>query len=309
MTFFSFSAYFRQSCRYSTRQGVRRRSRRRRERQAVRHRVGPDVLLRGTGRTDLRPWLHGKGRRWGEYSEFPRHSFEYFSLKDTEFSLVDVQVRGGYVLHVGNLEGTVKIGDTLKIYIDEVCIVPSGEVRSFTGVCGVVAEETRDEQSHGNASAQLCLEKSTWLRRSERQSRRSGSSSIRFHGQGRTVSGFPITEFNCLVSRELWPMNRLKIRRKLSMISCRNVKVSMRKKRRLPWQRKFKDWGPFLKRLPPARKLSSRVKIARLFTLGIPWSRANSIRGCSRWRSGCRSVRIGRHEDVSGILRRNVSGN
>ncbi|XP_065828762.1 alanine--tRNA ligase, cytoplasmic-like isoform X2 [Oscarella lobularis] len=39
--------------------------------------------------------------------------------EDTEFSLVDVQVRGGYVLHVGNLEGTVKIGDTLKIYIDE----------------------------------------------------------------------------------------------------------------------------------------------------------------------------------------------
>ena len=52
--------------------------------------------------------------------ESPRHSFEYFLLKDTEFSLVDVQVRGGYVLHVGNLEGTVKIGDTLKIYIDEV---------------------------------------------------------------------------------------------------------------------------------------------------------------------------------------------
>ena len=37
-----------------------------------------------------------------------------------EFSVVDVQVHGGYILHVGNLEGTLKVGDTVKCFIDQV---------------------------------------------------------------------------------------------------------------------------------------------------------------------------------------------
>lgn len=32
----------------------------------------------------------------------------------------DVQVRGGYVLHVGLIEGTVRIGDKLTLCIDGV---------------------------------------------------------------------------------------------------------------------------------------------------------------------------------------------
>ena len=32
----------------------------------------------------------------------------------------DVQVRGGYVLHSGFAEGTIKIGDKLSLHIDEV---------------------------------------------------------------------------------------------------------------------------------------------------------------------------------------------
>ncbi len=32
----------------------------------------------------------------------------------------NVQVRGGYVLHIGNIEGTLKVGDTLKLFIDQV---------------------------------------------------------------------------------------------------------------------------------------------------------------------------------------------
>ena len=33
---------------------------------------------------------------------------------------MDVQVHGGYVLHVGALEGTLKVGDKMKCFIDEV---------------------------------------------------------------------------------------------------------------------------------------------------------------------------------------------
>ena len=43
-----------------------------------------------------------------------------FSPQDVEFSVVDVQVHGGYILHVGNLEGTLKVGDTVKCFIDQV---------------------------------------------------------------------------------------------------------------------------------------------------------------------------------------------
>jgi len=39
--------------------------------------------------------------------------------EDVEFSVVDVQVHAGYVLHVGNLEGKIKVGDSVKCFIDE----------------------------------------------------------------------------------------------------------------------------------------------------------------------------------------------
>ena len=32
----------------------------------------------------------------------------------------NVQVRGGYVLHIGNMEGTLKVGDQVKLLLDEV---------------------------------------------------------------------------------------------------------------------------------------------------------------------------------------------
>ncbi|XP_006002660.1 alanine--tRNA ligase, cytoplasmic [Latimeria chalumnae] len=37
----------------------------------------------------------------------------------TEFTVKNVQVRGGYVLHVGTVYGKVKVGDRLRLYIDE----------------------------------------------------------------------------------------------------------------------------------------------------------------------------------------------
>ena len=41
-------------------------------------------------------------------------------VQEVEFVVKDVQVRGGYVLHVGSVEGTVKIGDKLTLCIDGV---------------------------------------------------------------------------------------------------------------------------------------------------------------------------------------------
>ena len=40
-----------------------------------------------------------------------------------EFSVTNVQIHGGYVLHVGAIEGTLKVGDQMKCQIDEVCIL------------------------------------------------------------------------------------------------------------------------------------------------------------------------------------------
>ena len=32
----------------------------------------------------------------------------------------NVQVRGGYVLHIGNIEGTLQVGDKVKLFVDQV---------------------------------------------------------------------------------------------------------------------------------------------------------------------------------------------
>ena len=39
---------------------------------------------------------------------------------EVEFAVMDVQTHGGYILHVGALEGTLKVGDKVKCFIDEV---------------------------------------------------------------------------------------------------------------------------------------------------------------------------------------------
>ena len=40
--------------------------------------------------------------------------------QEVEFKVRNVQVRGGYVLHVGVIEGTLKVGDTVRQSMDEV---------------------------------------------------------------------------------------------------------------------------------------------------------------------------------------------
>lgn len=35
----------------------------------------------------------------------------------------NVQVRGGYVLHIGNVEGTLRVGDKVKCLVDGVSLL------------------------------------------------------------------------------------------------------------------------------------------------------------------------------------------
>lgn len=37
-----------------------------------------------------------------------------------EFTVKNTQVRGGYVLHVGTVYGTLKVGDQVTLHVDEV---------------------------------------------------------------------------------------------------------------------------------------------------------------------------------------------
>lgn len=42
-------------------------------------------------------------------------------LQSVEFSVTNVQVQGGYILHTGTVvEGTLRVGDTMSLHIDEV---------------------------------------------------------------------------------------------------------------------------------------------------------------------------------------------
>lgn len=38
----------------------------------------------------------------------------------TEFCVKNVQVRGGYVLHIGSVDGSLKVGDKVKLIVDHV---------------------------------------------------------------------------------------------------------------------------------------------------------------------------------------------
>ena len=47
-------------------------------------------------------------------------NLDCFYFQETEFVVNDVQVRGGYVLHIGSLNGRLKVGDTVNLIIDGV---------------------------------------------------------------------------------------------------------------------------------------------------------------------------------------------
>lgn len=58
----------------------------------------------------------------GVLSKLTAHSFSFFFFQRMEFSVKNTQVRGGYVLHVGTVYGTLKVGDHVTLNIDEVRI-------------------------------------------------------------------------------------------------------------------------------------------------------------------------------------------
>lgn len=45
----------------------------------------------------------------------------FLLLQRMEFTVKNTQVRGGYVLHIGTVYGTLKVGDRLTLHVDEVC--------------------------------------------------------------------------------------------------------------------------------------------------------------------------------------------
>lgn len=51
-----------------------------------------------------------------------------------EFTVKNTQVRGGYVLHVGTVYGTLKVGDNVTLRVDEVrtSILPQNQDDSHT---------------------------------------------------------------------------------------------------------------------------------------------------------------------------------
>lgn len=49
--------------------------------------------------------------------------FIHLFSQEIEFSVQNTQVRGGYILHTGEIEGTLRVGDQVKLFIDQVIII------------------------------------------------------------------------------------------------------------------------------------------------------------------------------------------
>ena len=43
-------------------------------------------------------------------------------LQETEVVIKDVQVRGGYIVHMGSVEGTIRVGDNMNLLVDTVSV-------------------------------------------------------------------------------------------------------------------------------------------------------------------------------------------
>ena len=52
----------------------------------------------------------------------------------TEFSVKNVQVSGGYILHVGSIEGHLRVGDRVTLHIDEVSLLIHAAGQSISPV-------------------------------------------------------------------------------------------------------------------------------------------------------------------------------
>lgn len=57
---------------------------------------------------------------WLHVYLFTDNHFVVDNLESSEFCVKNVQVRGGYILHVGCVDGQLKVGDKVKCQVDEV---------------------------------------------------------------------------------------------------------------------------------------------------------------------------------------------
>lgn len=70
--------------------------------------------------------------------------------------MTNVQVRGGYVLHVGRVEGVIRKGDYMKQLIDEVSLIfATAGCFVARGYCFADSKEADHEEPYGNARSEL----------------------------------------------------------------------------------------------------------------------------------------------------------
>lgn len=76
---------------------------------------------------------------------------------DAEFFVKNVQVRGGFVAHIGVTEGTLRVGDCMQLHLDEVrpAQPKNGSRRKLIVFSYTGATQDDHEQSYGNARAEL----------------------------------------------------------------------------------------------------------------------------------------------------------
>ena len=43
-------------------------------------------------------------------------------VQETEVVIKDVQVKGGYIVHMGSVEGTIRVGDNMNLLVDTVSV-------------------------------------------------------------------------------------------------------------------------------------------------------------------------------------------
>ncbi len=54
-------------------------------------------------------------------------------FQETEFTVKNVQMRGGFIIHMGEVEGTIRVGDTLRLFVDEVRLILAASITGSYG--------------------------------------------------------------------------------------------------------------------------------------------------------------------------------
>ena len=89
-------------------------------------------------------------------------SLHYFDWQDVELTVKNVQVRAGFVLHMGSVEGTLSVGDTVKLTVDGVSNFVS--VFEWTGLVGFIMLGFVGGGVGGGYRSVFCYEKKKQLK-------------------------------------------------------------------------------------------------------------------------------------------------